>query len=392
MIPVRSCRPAALLALLGGIAPGFMPAPLAAAEPPPAAATVAPQSPIPVIASRAVTDLERLLDAITDRRVVFVGEIHDRYEDHLSQLQVIEGLKRRGQDLAIGLECFRQPDQAALDAYLAGESDEAELLRRTRYFERWGFDYRLYRPILRYARDQRIPVIALNLAVELTSRVGQVGIAGLNAAERAQLPEAIDRTDRVYETRLRAVFDQHPGQEQQAFERFLDVQLLWDEGMAERAARYLTEHPQRTLVVLAGVGHVEYGLGIPKRLGRRVPAPAAILVNGRGRDLDPAAADYLLFPKPEDLPAAGKLGVRLGERSEASGVPLLSVEAGGGARAAGVRAGDRLVRIGDQPVASLADVHIALLDRSPGQRLPVVVQRPRPLGREATLTFTVKLH
>ena len=41
--------------------------------------------------------------------------------------------------------------------------------------------------------------------------------------------------------------------------------------MAERAARYLQEHPEKTLVVLAGGGHLEYGQGIPKRLLRRVP-------------------------------------------------------------------------------------------------------------------------
>ncbi len=90
-----------------------------------------------------LTNLEALIPRLADRRVVFVGEAHDRYEDHLNQLAIIRGLHQRGADLAIGMEMFQQPFQAALDAYIAGEIDEDEMLRRTDYFERWRFDYRL---------------------------------------------------------------------------------------------------------------------------------------------------------------------------------------------------------------------------------------------------------
>jgi uncharacterized iron-regulated protein len=345
-----------------------------------------------VLDTRQLTDMEHLLDAIADRRVVFVGETHDRYEDHLIQLQVIAGLQQRGKDLAIGVEFFQQPYQAPIDAYLAGEIDEPEFLRRTQYFDRWRFDYRLYRPILRFAREHRIPVIALNLESELTRRVGEVGIDGLNAEERARVPAQIDRSDSDYRARIKAVFDQHPGQDSKRFDRFLEVQLLWDEGMAERAARYLTDHPGKTLVILAGGGHIEYGQGIPKRLLRRVPVTAATLLNASERELDPSAADYLLFPGRAELPAAGMLGVMLDEQGNGQGALVMGFGDGSGAQAAGLKEGDRIVRIGDQPVAGYADIRIALLDRQPGQRLPVEVRRKGVIGGEETLSFEVELH
>jgi uncharacterized iron-regulated protein len=345
-----------------------------------------------VLDTRTLTDMEHLLDAIADRRVVFVGETHDHYEDHLTQLQVIEGLQQRGKDLAIGVEFFQQPYQAPIDAYLAGEIDEPEFLRRTQYFDRWRFDYRLYRPILRFAREHRISVIALNLESELTRRVGEVGIDGLNAEERARVPAQIDRTDSDYRARIKAVFDQHPGQAQKAFDRFMEVQLLWDEGMAERAARYLTDHPGKTLVILAGGGHIEYGQGIPKRLLRRVPVTAATLLNASERELDPSAADYLLFPGRAELPAAGMLGVMLDEQSDGQGALVMGFGDGSGAQAAGLKEGDRIVRIGDQPVKGYPDIRITLLDRQPGQRLPVEVRRKGVVGGEETLTFEVELH
>ncbi|HYN77541.1 MAG TPA: ChaN family lipoprotein [Lamprocystis sp. (in: g-proteobacteria)] len=361
---------------------------------PPAASTNPPptDTPTQVLDTRTLTTMEQLLDAIADRRVIFVGESHDRYEDHLNQLKVIEGLKRRGKDLAIGMEVFQQPYQPIVDAYIAGGIDEATFLRQTQYFDRWRFDYRLYRPILDFARQHRIPVIALNLEAELTRRAGEAGIEGLTPQERARIPAEIDRSDTAYQARVAAVFAQHPMPDKKSLERFMEVQLLWDEGMAERAARYLKEHPEKTLVVLAGGGHIEYGQGIPKRLLRRVPAASATLLNANQRELDPTAADYLLFPKPVDLPAAGLLGVSLTPEPGTLGAEIQGFAEDSGAKAAGAKEGDLIVRVGAQPVAAYADIRIALIDSRPGQRVPVEVRRKRLIGEDETLTFEVELH
>ncbi|MGE5154751.1 MAG: ChaN family lipoprotein [Bdellovibrio bacteriovorus] len=344
-----------------------------------------------VLDPRTLTDMERLIDTIADRRVVFVGESHDRYEDHLNQLAVIEGLHRRGKDLAIGMEFFQQPFQGALDAFVAGEIDEAELLRRTEYFDRWRYDYRLYRPILRFAREHGIPVLALNLESELTEKVGQGGIGSLTPEEQARIPVELDREDSAYRARVKQVFDMHPTREDRSFEHFLEVQLLWDEGMADQAARYLSEHPGKTLVVLAGAGHVEYGQGIPKRVLRRVQVPAASLLNGSARDLDPEAADFLLYPRRVELPATGLLGIMLGKHSEGEGARVQGFAEGSGAKAAGLREGDRIVRVGEHPVSRYADIRIALIDSRPGQRLPVEVRRTHVIGADEELTFEVEL-
>ncbi len=376
------------------VALGLLPltTPAVPTAPPGPADTVTIDTQTRVLDARDLTDMERLLDAIADRRVVFVGESHDRYEDHLNQLKVIEGLKRRGKNLAIGMEFFQQPFQAPIDAYIAGTIDEAEFLRKTEYFDRWRFDYRLYRPILRFAREHRIPVIALNLESEVTRRVSEVGIDGLSKEERARLPDKIDRSDTAYEDRIKAVFEQHAMQDKRSFERFIEVQLLWDEGMAERAARYLAENPKKTLVILAGAGHVEYGQGIPKRLARRASVSTATLLNANERALDPSSADYLLFPQRIDLPAGGLLGVMLGEQVDGRGAEVQGFSDGSGAKAAGLKEGDRIVRVGDQKVKAYADIRIALIDRRAGEQIPVEVKRKRVLGGDESLTFQVELH
>jgi uncharacterized iron-regulated protein len=339
----------------------------------------------------ALSDMRDLLDRIADRRVVFVGESHDRYEDHLNQLAVIEGLHARGKSLAIGMEFFQQPYQGAIDAYIAGTIDEAEFLRRTEYFDRWRYDYRLYRPILRFAREKGLPVIALNLEAELTRRVGEVGIAGLTEAERARIPAEIDRSDPAYRERIEAVFAMHPSERKQDVENFLDVQLLWDEGMAERAAAYLEANPERTLVVLAGSGHVEYRQGIPGRLTRRLDVPTVTILNGTQRGMDPAAADFLLYPEEIALPPSGLLGVMLDSGVDKGGALVQGFGEASGAKDAGIREGDRIVRIGDQPVSAYADVRIALLDKGPGETMAVEVLRPHKRGADERLSFQVEL-
>jgi uncharacterized iron-regulated protein len=106
--------------------------------------------------------LEGLLTAFDGERVIFVGESHDRYDHHLSQLAVIRGLHERGASLAVGAKFFQEPFQTHLDDCVAGKIDEKTLLINTEYSERWRYDYRLYRDIATHARDNAISLVASN--------------------------------------------------------------------------------------------------------------------------------------------------------------------------------------------------------------------------------------
>ena len=342
-------------------------------RPVPAAASV---DATPALNLNEAFDLGSIIPALAEKRVVFIGEIHNRYEHHLTQLEIIRRLHTIHPRLAIGMEAFQQPFQRYLDAYIAGELSERELLRKSEYYQRWRFDYRHYAPILRFAREHRLPVIALNLPVELTRKAGRVGIEGLSEAEKARIPQTIDRSDSAYEARLRDVFDQHPHRDNQSFEKFLDVQLLWDEGMAERAARYLEAHPQDTLVVLAGGGHLAYGSGIPQRLQRRQAVGSAIVLNGwNGGDLHPELADFLLLPEQQVLPAAGKMGMVINDESGV--LEVLSCKRDSPCELHGIKSGDVIATINTEPVSSVADLRLIMWDKKPGDSVTLTLQRKR---------------
>jgi uncharacterized iron-regulated protein len=219
-----------------------------------------------------------MMDMLAGARLVYIGETHDNLRAHEVQLRVIRELERRFPGrIAIGMEMFRQPQQAELDRWIRGESTEREFLAAVDWRRNWGLDFGYYRALLEFARERRIDVIALNPPRELQDAVKRNGLDALPDALRRQLPEA-GAPDPHQRALLQAVYGGHLPSAG-AFDAFLRVQLLWEEAMAERIVAYLrgARGANKIVVTLAGGGHVEYGLGVPKKVLRRLAMPYAIL-------------------------------------------------------------------------------------------------------------------
>ena len=333
--------------------------------------------------------LSSIMPLLARDRVVFVGETHDNFGHHLNQLEVIRQLHRRNPDIAIGMEFFQQLFQPALYDYIGGRSSEREMLLRTEWYQRWRYDYRLYRPIMEYARRHGIPVVALNVARELTDRVSEVGFDGLNDEERARIPQQIDTSDTGYRERIRSVYQSHPHSPGSSFERFLEVQLTWDEGMADRVAHYLQRHADRNMVVLAGSGHLMYGSGIPDRVQRRVPVASHVLLPADNIPLNPDIADFLVYPERVELPQAGMMGVMLDKGDK--GVLISGVVPESAADQAGIEKGDLILRLNGDAVGNVADVKIGMLDKSPGDKVELQLLRKKVVWGERTLQLELEL-
>ncbi|MGD8934826.1 MAG: ChaN family lipoprotein, partial [Gammaproteobacteria bacterium] len=265
----------------------------------------------PVVTLKKTSPLTQIVEQLANSRVVFVGETHTRYDHHLVQLEILKHLYQISPKLALGVEWFQQPFQKHLDDYIAGRITEKEMLHLTDYFNRWNYDYRLYRPIIQYAREQGIPVIALNASRELMTALSHSGFDDLSDELKQQLPADYDWSDKKYEQYLRDMFELHPEYPGE-FEDFLRGQLTWDESMAERAAEYLQNNPDQRMLIFAGSGHIMFGSGIPNRLQRRMDAEhSSVLVS---EDLLPVSADiadYLVITAQQELEPVGLIGAFL---------------------------------------------------------------------------------
>lgn len=244
--------------------------------------------------------LQNLSQDLAKASVVYLGETHDRLEDHEAQLKIIQELYGQNRQIAIGMEMFQRPYQSVLDRYLAGKITEAQLLQESEYDERWGFSWENYAPILRFAKENQLPVLALNTPTEVTRKVAREGLESLTEEEKRYIPPLSEiRTDNPeYRQRLLEAFQQHQqgGHGSSAsFERFLQAQVLWDETMADRIAQFVRENPDYLLVVIVGQGHIVYGDGIPSRVARRGNIQQRSLLLNPGEDVDKTdkrVADY----------------------------------------------------------------------------------------------------
>ncbi|MEK6195595.1 MAG: ChaN family lipoprotein, partial [Deltaproteobacteria bacterium] len=225
-----------------------------------------------------IPTLDRIIPDLLEKRVIFVGEQHNRFEHHINQLHIIQQFHKAGSDFGVGMEMFKKPFQGVIDAYLSDKIDEQVFLKQTHYFEEWGYDYHLYKPIVDFIKKNHIPLIALNLPEKITRQVSRSGIDMLDPADKDLIPDSLDFSDNRYAHDLRAVFALHSGQEAlKDFNYFYQAQVLWDETMAETAYQFLQKAPDRKLIVLAGNGHLRYRYGIPERLHRRKMASSAVI-------------------------------------------------------------------------------------------------------------------
>ncbi|MEM9446936.1 MAG: ChaN family lipoprotein [Cyanobacteria bacterium P01_E01_bin.6] len=266
-----------------------------------------------VVAQRSDTvDVSDRIQPFAQVDVVYLGETHDSTADHDAQLQIVQALYAQNPEMAIALEMFQHPFQESLDNYISGTIDEETLREQTQYDLRWGFPWEYYAPILRFAREHQIPLLALNAPSEVVSKIAREGLDSLSESEQQVIPPRSEiRTDNEgYREYVGAVFGHahHSGHSGMSFENFFSAQVVWDETMAEQITAFLTREPGHQVVVLAGQGHVIYGYGIPDRVARRLGDSIeqyTILLNPIGEFLDEgegAIADSFWFSENGQKP------------------------------------------------------------------------------------------
>jgi len=343
----------------------------------------------PVFSTDQQQSLQTILPQVTPGQVVYVGETHTRYADHLLQGAVLASFVDQGKPVAIGVEWFQRPFQAIVDRYIAGDISEAELLRGTEYFSRWGFDYRLYRDLMRYAQEHKIPVIAMNAAKEVTDAVMMQGLENVPSDIKQQLPQSYDFNIGEYRKALEKIFGQHEHNQDAdhgRVDRFMQVQLTWDETMAESVARYIQRHPTHHIVVLAGRGHVHHA-GIPTRVTRRIGG-RSLIINSYQTDSPFNQADLWVLQEDIKLPKKGLMAVGLTDAQH--GVEVTSIAPYSKAGEAGLKLGDRIVALGNTTINDFIDVKMALMDAVPGDQVRALVLRQEG-DREISLPLQLSL-
>ena len=147
--------------------------------------------------------------------------------------------------------------------------------------------------------------------------------------------------------------------------------MIWDEGMAESAHRFLANHPEHKMVILAGNGHVRHKYGIPDRLYRRNHEPFTVVV--QDEEIEDGVADYVLLTTKLSGKKSPKLGVMVEEKDQ--GLVIMGMSQSGPAQKAELQKGDVIEMFAERPIQSLADLKLALFYGNIGSTVKIKVKR-----------------
>ena len=226
------------------------------------------------VADKAEILMPELVSDMKKVRLVFVGEAHDEKWHHDTQLALIKALHESGSLVAVGIEMFRAENQSKLDAWVSGRMDEDEFIKE--YLLNWQVPWPKYSDIFLYARDNRIPLVGLNIPKKVIRQVFKDGYESLTAEQLQEVPGAKCEVDAEYEKFIRRAMSEHTMSES-TFKKFCEAQMVWDSSMALKSINYLKANQERTLVVLAGSAH-SWRRGIPNQVKKLHGPPYVIIL------------------------------------------------------------------------------------------------------------------
>ncbi|PWN05795.1 iron-regulated protein [Rhodohalobacter mucosus] len=141
---------------------------------------------------------DHLVNLAQNKDLVFFGELHDNAIAHWLQLELLKDLHAdTTRSLAIGMEMFERDQQILIDEYFAGHISNRSFESEARLWQNYETDYA---PVVEFARENDLRLLATNIPRRYASAVYSHGLAvldSLNAEAKdwiAPLPVEVDTT------------------------------------------------------------------------------------------------------------------------------------------------------------------------------------------------------
>ena len=202
---------------------------------------------------------DKLITRAAGADVVFFGELHNNPISHWMQLRVLKALQqRKGKNLTLGLEMLEADIQLILDEYLAKTISPKSYGDEARLWPNYETDYD---PVVYFAKDHGLRVIATNVPrryADLVNRKGLPALDSLSAEAKCYLPPLV-HGDKKKEKRY-----------------LEEAQAIKDATMGYRISQHL--RPQHTFLHLNGSYHSLQNGGIIPYLRRYAPKTRIVTI------------------------------------------------------------------------------------------------------------------
>lgn len=242
---------------------------------------------------RAAT-LDDVIAATDGIEVLFIGEEHDDPGAHFLEAELLKrafvhhaSTSRRS--VTLSLEMFERDVQGVLDEYLAGLITEKHFKSSSRPWKNYDDDYR---PMVEFAREHKLRVVAANAPQRYANRASRLGRASLDElspqAKAWIAPLPYGEPHPAYAAKFEALMAPPPGQDGAAHGaaamahgplHLIDGQSLWDATMAYSIAEHLLRDPSALVLHVDGKFHSDEKLGVPYHLARYRPGTRVLVVS-----------------------------------------------------------------------------------------------------------------
>ena len=273
-----------------------------------------------------VKQLARLL---SKQDVIFIGELHGNHASHLLEMQLMAELHALRPLQNLSMEMFNRDQQPILNRYLDSEIGEAFLINET---PTWQNYIGSYRPLIEYAKQNFIPVIAANAPADIVRCIGRQGtdyIDKLSSEERLLIAHAPFTDNSEYRQRYMDFLADARVLAPERKENSYLAQLTRDNTMAESIYQAWLENPQAQILHINGSFHSENYLGTVSALKSLNPKLRIAVISPlrvenpdkpsySAEDLKKGDVIYLLQSQPEQyIDAAYKRQVRKSQFKQA---------------------------------------------------------------------------
>lgn len=217
--------------------------------------------------SKQIITIDKIIEDCNKADVLFFGEEHNDSAGHYLEHIIFQALyKKYSNNIALSLEMFEADNQVALNDYLSGFIPEDRFEKDVRLWK----NYKDYRPMIEFAKQNKLNVIAANPPrryVTMVSRKGMKSLDSLSINSKKFLPPLpYDTLTGRYREKFFETMKGSPGGDNP---RVYHSQSLWDAGMSYNMYKFWKKNKEKKIFHCVGRFHSDEKLGTAAQLQNR---------------------------------------------------------------------------------------------------------------------------
>ena len=267
--------------------------------------------------------LNEIVEEMKNYDVLFYGEEHNDSVTHYLENKMFELLYAKyNSNIAVSMEMFDRDVQIVMNEYLSGSIREKNFNKDARI---WS-NYRDYKPMVKFAKKNKLDVICANAPsryTNLSGRKGQKALMELSAdAKKFFAPLPYDTATGKYYEKLMSL-TKHDAATPVAFAdtakkapamppmgmggfSLVMGQSLWDATMAFSISEYLKKNAGKKVMQINGRFHSDEGFAVVTQLKKYSPKKKSLIISTGSDDTFPNIdwsthkqnGDYIIITDP----------------------------------------------------------------------------------------------